>query len=361
MGMADKIFWHFDKKGRYSVKSGYRVLCDLEGEQDNLNVPQECWAKLWKVDLPRKIKSFLWRVIKGILPVNAILSNRSLPISPLCPRRLLEPETISHALRKCPTIRDVWNLSSFAWDDGNYEHEPLPDWLINKIQRLNPNQLQEVGVALRMTWNERITATHGENTRPAQILKDSIYFYINKFNQAQQRQTRPTATDKQKWKPPSGDTVKVNFDSSYDRASCVGGIGIVIRNEAGEVMSAKATKVQYVDNPFLIEACTAIEALEFASECGFRDIVLEGDALTIIKRLLNSEEDRSAIAHQVEEGRTLIPNFLKCKIQHCLRNCNEAAHYLAKFSLTLSSEIIWIEECPNCIKNIVNDDVFPSE
>ncbi|XVF81311.1 hypothetical protein PTKIN_Ptkin15bG0145700 [Pterospermum kingtungense] len=93
-------------------------------------------------------------------------------------------------------------------------------------------------------------------------------------------------------------------------------------------MSAKASKVQNVDDPFLIEAIAAVEALEIAINCGFRDIILEGDALTVIKRFLNSEEDRSTIAYQTEEGRMKISNFLKCKIQQCPRSCNEAAHFL---------------------------------
>ncbi|XVF49222.1 hypothetical protein PTKIN_Ptkin03bG0251300 [Pterospermum kingtungense] len=147
------------------------------------------------------------------------------------------------------------------------------------------------------------------------------------------------------------ETVQVNFNSKRIRT----------RSVMTKLRNAKASQIQNVDDPFLIEAFAAVEALNFATDCGFKDIILEGDALTIIKKLLNHEEDRSALAHQVEEGRLKISNSLKCKIQHCPRSCNEAAHHLAKFILTMSCEIIWMEECPNCIESFVHVDAFSNE
>ncbi|XVF65582.1 hypothetical protein PTKIN_Ptkin09bG0260100 [Pterospermum kingtungense] len=161
-----------------------------------------------------------------------------------------------------------------------------------------------------------------------------------------------------KWKPPGEDFVKINFDGSYDRGSFSGGIGIVARNANGDVLDAKAARILEVDDPFLVEAQAAVAALEFAADCGFRRIILEGDALCIIKRLQGCNEDRSLIGNQIEEGRSRISNFHHCKLLHCSRECNGAAHGLAKFGLHNSSDSIWMEDYPERIHDAIETDMF---
>jgi len=39
---------------------------------------------------------------------------------------------------------------------------------------------------------------------------------------------------------------------------------------------------------------------------------------------------------------------------------NQAAHYLSKFALTSNSDVVWIEEDPPCISEVVAFDLFLS-
>ncbi|KAL5547765.1 hypothetical protein UlMin_002996 [Ulmus minor] len=60
---ADKLWWFFEKKGSYTVKSGYKLACDLNNPIfDSTSAGgSNWWTTLWTLKLPPKIKIFLWR------------------------------------------------------------------------------------------------------------------------------------------------------------------------------------------------------------------------------------------------------------------------------------------------------------
>ena len=62
----DVIMWLHTKKGVYSVKSGYHVARQLQNMElwaETLAGPigVQVWSKLWKLNVPEKIKVFGWR------------------------------------------------------------------------------------------------------------------------------------------------------------------------------------------------------------------------------------------------------------------------------------------------------------
>ena len=53
--------------GLYLVKSAYHHLMETMFQQDHLKVEGN-WPILWKLDIPPKIKHFMWRSLKIFLP-----------------------------------------------------------------------------------------------------------------------------------------------------------------------------------------------------------------------------------------------------------------------------------------------------
>lgn len=66
---ADEVMWHFDKKGEYSVKSGYQLALKIKFSNDTSSSDSSSkhWKVLWSLDLPEKIKISLWRAAKNLL------------------------------------------------------------------------------------------------------------------------------------------------------------------------------------------------------------------------------------------------------------------------------------------------------
>ena len=55
----DKLIWTLTKNGRYSVKFGYRVACNISqvGLRREMS---EGWKKIWHLSVPPKVKVFVW-------------------------------------------------------------------------------------------------------------------------------------------------------------------------------------------------------------------------------------------------------------------------------------------------------------
>ena len=77
--------------------------------------------------------------------------------------------------------------------------------------------------------------------------------------------------------------MKANFDGAVFADSDEAGIGVVIRNENGEVMAALSEKIALPPSVETLELLAAKRATVFAMELGFQRVIFEGDAEGVIK------------------------------------------------------------------------------
>ena len=59
----DVPIWNLSKNGIYSVRSAYFHLMEVIIDNNHLKVEGH-WQRLWKLQVPNKIKIFLWRVLR---------------------------------------------------------------------------------------------------------------------------------------------------------------------------------------------------------------------------------------------------------------------------------------------------------
>lgn len=106
---SDQLVWPFYQLGVYSTKSGYRSLYDLQRStqpasnnsiwiHNGFNV----WNLVWSLDVPEMIKIFLWKCLKGILPIRKNVASRLHHISPICPLCEADSESLDHLFCSCP-------------------------------------------------------------------------------------------------------------------------------------------------------------------------------------------------------------------------------------------------------------------
>ncbi|MBA0578911.1 uncharacterized protein LOC105794246 [Gossypium raimondii] len=67
------------------------------------------WSLLWNVDVPLKVKDFLWRCLRRFILCKGRLAERGFPIDSLCPR-CGGVESIESILLKCPIMLDAWRV-----------------------------------------------------------------------------------------------------------------------------------------------------------------------------------------------------------------------------------------------------------
>ncbi|KAG8483548.1 hypothetical protein CXB51_023444 [Gossypium anomalum] len=119
-------------------------------------------------------------------------------------------------------------------------------------------------------------------------------------------------------KPSQEPFVKVNFDAVFKATLHHSYSDFVIRNSIGSVMGSRTVLNKFVSDPFIAEAITSLQALNFSREMGFSHVQMEGDSLTTIH----------------------------ISFHHVDRRANMVAHMIAKERILLPEDRFWVEELP---------------
>ncbi|XP_019155104.1 PREDICTED: uncharacterized protein LOC109151968 [Ipomoea nil] len=148
----DSWYCYNDPNGAYSVKSGYRcVLGEIA------NTPGfEKWAALWKLKVPPKWKTFLWRAVSGILPTTTNLLVKRVDIDPSCPMCTVFHEDTMHTFLECTYVIHVWNESHLPI--SCVTGDCFAQWLQNAMTFLTEDVLIKVIAVLYQIWGARHTA-----------------------------------------------------------------------------------------------------------------------------------------------------------------------------------------------------------
>lgn len=108
--------WFYDPKGVYFVKSRYHVVTEHKDEHmaTALQNDSRWWKTMWNLDLPSKIKVFLWQACTNSLLMAERLFARTLNLHSRCDICKLALESIEHVLLICPDVRKIWEKSTFG-------------------------------------------------------------------------------------------------------------------------------------------------------------------------------------------------------------------------------------------------------
>ncbi|KAH1115508.1 hypothetical protein J1N35_008886 [Gossypium stocksii] len=115
--MEDKICWVHDRSEEFSVRK-YSELLILDCGVDS----KFAFDRIWKLNVPPRVHSFLWMLAINRIPTKEFLVKRGVNLQNLlisCPWCERVPESASHLFFKCKFIEGFW-IKIFNW------WEPLP-------------------------------------------------------------------------------------------------------------------------------------------------------------------------------------------------------------------------------------------
>ncbi|KAK8517262.1 hypothetical protein V6N12_032458 [Hibiscus sabdariffa] len=149
-----------------------------------------------------------------------------------------------------------------------------------------------------------------ENVLPA--LDSYVLFirnYAAEYTTSQLVLNQPSHPSPPHWNPSSGNLIKVNFDVAFDTNSFSSSSGIVFRNNKGLLMAAAVFPHSHVLNSCAVEAQACLDVVSLAHELSFHNIIIEGDSLTVIKKLNSASTDRSLISMFISDIKHLSEGF----------------------------------------------------
>ena len=117
--MEDKLIWHYDSKGRFSVWSAYHIAFDRnltistnpEAASTSSGIEHNNWNFIWNQKLPNKIKIFACRMGTNILPTSENLMRRRIRTDDICCVCGKEVEIVMHMVKECAWANDSWESS----------------------------------------------------------------------------------------------------------------------------------------------------------------------------------------------------------------------------------------------------------
>ena len=81
---------------------------------------------------------------------------------------------------------------------------------------------------------------------------------------------------------------KLNFDAAIFTDISTSGVGVIIRNEKDQVMVALSSKGLAVIDSEEVEVLACRQAMEFALDDGFSDLIVEGDNSNVMRSIVSA-------------------------------------------------------------------------
>lgn len=251
--MEDKVAWHCDPKGVFTVKSAYRLGVRIREEVSHSDAgPSSAsmnsssrWNKLWSINLPAKVRIFLWRLAHDSLPTRMNIKRKHVQLETLCPVCSRFDEDGGHIFLKCKFVKQVWRGMDLEVVRLNLLTLPSAKAVVEAICQLNSEVQVKVGVLLWDWWTTRNKINAGEKMRSA----DQVCFFIRQHLQDFSKELEINSTTSsvpQIWKGPCANYVKINFDAAFHEGRGDGAYGYVVRSDVGEVIAGAAGKLNNI-------------------------------------------------------------------------------------------------------------------
>ncbi|XP_059454987.1 uncharacterized protein LOC132185199 [Corylus avellana] len=273
---------------------------------------------------------------------------------PMCPICNNEVETV---LWDCPSVRDVWVASHRFLQKFSHDGPDLLQVAKEILRKYGQDLLSTFIRTARKIWLRRNSAVHvDEFTHPNRIIlevENLTEEFSRLFDTAQTRMADNTPSPEVPWMQPPLGWWKINWDFAIDKSQCQTGMGMLVRDHTGMVISAKClTRTGNLD-PTVGDALASLYAIHWCQDLGGRAIILEGDAKQVVEAINFDVNNESRYGHIVEDIRQTLQTFSRWRCAFVNRNANIAAHGLAKGATKLVMDREWKGETPSCICDII--------
>ncbi|KAM2075160.1 hypothetical protein ACFX1T_038088 [Malus domestica] len=375
----DRLIWAASKNGRYSVKSGYRwiqsrSLCLRDSRLPHArSVPEELWKCLWKIEVPPKIRHFLWSSLHNALATNVNLFKRRASNSPICPICLCDDESTVHIFLLCPWVKHVWFGGVLSYKvDGS----AISSWFLwlQAIFSSNfgaPDDGMWVRSCVAFTcwfiWKARCDFVFNhEKIIPSRVVL-AISSAMDSFLAAGRspevcglrdgvgQASIPVVC----WTPPDPPFSKINVDASWCRMSLVGFVGVVVKGAEGQFIAAARYSIK-ASNADAVEALALLHGCKLGVSLGLSEVIIESDSLEAVSCLSNSLEDGSWEAFPfLAMVKKIGETFQFCRWSWVPRTANMAADVLSSLVCTEMCDVVWVDRPPSSLVFVLNNDGLP--
>jgi hypothetical protein len=304
--------WAFERSGVYSVRSCYRILKREDDQQESFRLnetrsseDQLWWKKVWKLNVPPKIRIFWWRLMQNYLPSKAELMRRHVTHEDHCEACGEQGESLYHVVFQCTHAIQFWRAVKELI--GCRPPRPHPASWARDLLSGEHCSLEEAALFICgawALWTGRNARRHGRNKWSPAVTARHVASMIEELIVLNHKVRVQPSHQRTIWQKPDTGWVKVNTDASFVRALRSGSGGAVLRDEHGDLLRASARWYDHCSDVLVAEVLAARDGMMLAQSSGCKRIVLELDNKELVNLLSSDAGERSSIAglwHEIME------------------------------------------------------------
>nr|XP_051220950.1 uncharacterized protein LOC127339093 [Lolium perenne] len=371
-GTEDYYAWNLTKSGIFSVRSAYHLKMNQKkiqagGIESSSSVDaHKGWLALWNANIHGKIKVHVWRLMKNGLALGAELHRRRIKGGVVCVACGRE-ETALHRFWHCPHSQQIWDhirnhteASVTSPPVDVRTQRDLLNWMLEWLSSVQQPVLEITMMTLYQSWLARNEARDSKKIDdPVSIAKRSIHL-LEEWHNVQAPMIAKPPPPKEHWFPPAEGWMKVNVDGAMWTNSEKGGAGVVVRDHDGRFIAGSCHFFPSLLDPEDVELRACQRALVLAKKLKLQKIILETDSSSVVSKLNNEMKDMSMHGPLVEDIKRELREMVDYKVKWARRTANRVAHVLAKEGCGLESCKTWFIIFPDCIGNLLTQDMAGS-
>ncbi|CAN1121291.1 Putative ribonuclease H protein At1g65750 [Linum perenne] len=296
-GNVDHRIWHYDKKGAYTVRSAYRVLMNYITPHEDLHV-NGSWTDLWNLKVPPKMKNFIWRLARRVVPTRFALRSRYVDVPAPCGICGYHQEDYGHFFLSCPYATDCWVSTGLQGTVSGLiaSHPNFNDWVTSMLSDTPEPSRCGIIATLWGIWRERNRRVWTNEACSAWTAMKLAHDELKNWSDAQSQPPRPQNAALRpacsSWHAPPRASWKCNSDISFSADNKMG-MGLVLRDDEGRVHGFYTWHGIGSWTAREGEAAALLCAMRWIGNTGHAPVIFEIDAETVGKAIADTDDDVS--------------------------------------------------------------------
>jgi ribonuclease HI len=246
-------------------------------------------------------------------------------------------------------MRKYWNLpreEEFR-DTGK-------DWLLILLSKQRKKEQGQILLLLWRAWHLRNNIIHGDGK---ESIKHSVEFLLNYARELDQNSSgndqftdvvetlRPKTV--KTWKKPEPGSIKVNVDASFISSDGQASVGIVARNEKGEILFSAARTLLDCNSAEEAELHAISDGLSLATSWLQGVVICETDCSEAATAINKPGRDLSQLCYLINDIKDRLTNADLLSVVSINRSCNRLAHNLAADARICNTVGFWLGSIPD--------------
>ncbi|XP_042952202.1 uncharacterized protein LOC122289284 [Carya illinoinensis] len=193
----------------------------------------------------------MWKAGNDLLATRWNLFKRKILNDPLCPICQTDNEIVMHLLWQCPAANAIWTEMIIPIQKWNVAEDDFLSMWGRMKGKLTEPKLELIAATMRMLWMRRNELVFDKKFRSPMSAIRATKESLQEYQAANQMLKRGNSLAKavrqgQHWELPKEKFVKTNWDAAVDLKNKKVGIGIIIRDEKGDVLAAACGQRKYL-------------------------------------------------------------------------------------------------------------------